>query len=136
MGLPTMEVPILFALSHPERTPDATLRTFDPVASSPLTFEEVDQASFPLLGLGVSAGRTGGLAPATFNAANEVAVAAFLEERIRFPEIALVVAGALDAAEPGQVERLEDVLNADRRAREAACRVVEQLSRVEARGGA
>jgi 1-deoxy-D-xylulose-5-phosphate reductoisomerase len=133
VGLPTMELPILYALSHPERVPDEVLRTFDPVRLSALTFEEVDRAAFPLFELGVLAGRRGGIAPAVFNAGNEVAVQAFLEERIRFPEMEEVVEGALNAVSPAPLTRVQDVLSADREARAAASEVVERLSRVETR---
>ncbi|HET9948298.1 MAG TPA: 1-deoxy-D-xylulose-5-phosphate reductoisomerase, partial [Longimicrobiales bacterium] len=85
LGFPTMELPILYALSHPERVSDPVLRTYDPVRASPLTFEPIDREAFPLFGLGVAAGRHGGAAPAVYNAGNEVAVQAFLEERLRFP---------------------------------------------------
>jgi 1-deoxy-D-xylulose-5-phosphate reductoisomerase len=132
VGLPTMELPILYALSHPERVADESLRTFDPVRASPLTFEEVDRASFPLFGLGVEAGRRGGVAPAVFNAGNEVAVAAFLEERIRFPEMEAVVNGALDAVGPADIAHVDDVLEADRAARAAAAAAVERISGVRA----
>jgi 1-deoxy-D-xylulose-5-phosphate reductoisomerase len=135
VGLPTMELPILYALSHPERVPDEALRTFDPVQMSPLTFEEVDREAFPLFELGVSAGRSGGVAPAVFNAGNEVAVAAFLAETIRFPEIEEVVAGALEAVPAAPIARVQDVLTADGAARAAADEVVERLSRVETRRG-
>jgi 1-deoxy-D-xylulose-5-phosphate reductoisomerase len=133
VGFPTMELPILYALSHPERLPDEVLRTFDPLRLSALTFEEVDRAAFPLFELGVTAGRRGGIAPAVFNAGTEVAVAAFLEERIRVPEMEEVVAGALAAVAPAAVTRVQDVLSADRAARAAALEVVERLSSVETR---
>jgi 1-deoxy-D-xylulose-5-phosphate reductoisomerase len=133
VGTPTMELPILYALSHPERVVDPTLRTFDPVRASPLTFEEIDQAAFPLFGLGVEAGRRGGVAPAVFNAGNEVAVAAFLRERVRFPEMAEVVAEAIAAVRQAEVRNVRDVLEADRAAREAAGEAVTRLSKVETR---
>ena len=120
VGFPTMELPILYALSHPRRIGDGALRTFDPVESSPLTFEEVDRRCFPLFGLGVDAGRAGGSAPAVFNAANEVAVEAFLEERIGFLEMGDVVASALDAVESRPIDDIDDAMEADRRARESA----------------
>lgn len=120
VGFPTMELPILYALTYPERASDSTLRTFDPVSSSPLTFEEVDRRCFPLFSLGVTAGRSGGTAPAVFNAANEVAVDAFLQEAIGFMAMEDIVAGALERLEPGPVRDVQDVLEADRRAREIA----------------
>ena len=83
MGFPSMELPVLYALTHPERVPDTGVPRFDPVAAGPLTFEPVRARSFPALRSGIAAGRAGGAAPAVFNAANEVAVAAFLDGRHR-----------------------------------------------------
>ena len=82
MGVPSMELPVLYALTHPDRLPDTGVPPFDPVELSPLTFEPVRHAHFPALALGVQAGRRGGAAPAVFNAANEQAVALFLAGRI------------------------------------------------------
>jgi len=135
MGVPTMELPILYALSHPDRVSDAVLRTFDPVRASPLTFEEVDHDAFPLFGLGIGAGRSGGVAPAVFNAANEEAVSAFLAGGIRYPEIYEVVAGVLDAVDSRPLRCMEDVMEADRAAREVAAEVIVGLSKVETRRG-
>ena len=81
VGMPSMELPVLYALTHPERLPDDGVAPFDPVAASPLTFERVRADDFPALALGMAAGRAGGAAPAVFNAANEQAVALFLEGR-------------------------------------------------------
>ena len=120
LGFPTMELPILYALSHPERVADASLRTFDPVQSSPLTFEEIDQERFGLFALGVGAGVRGGTAPAIFNAANEIAVQAFLSRNIRFVHMPEVVAHALATVPKRNVETVDDVLEADAAARIAA----------------
>ena len=120
LGFPTMELPILYALSHPERVADASLRTFDPVRSSPLTFEEIDRERFGLFALGVEAGVRGGTAPAVFNAANETAVQAFLSRDIRFVDMPEVVAHALAAVPKRNVETVNDVLEADAAARIAA----------------
>ncbi|HET9134580.1 MAG TPA: 1-deoxy-D-xylulose-5-phosphate reductoisomerase [Gemmatimonadales bacterium] len=95
VGFPSMEVPILYALTHPRRRADDGVRRFDPVAAGPLTFEAVREEVFPTFGLGVAAGRAGGTAPAVFNAANEVAVAAFLDGRITFGGIPRVIDAAL-----------------------------------------
>ena len=97
LSAPTMELPVLYALTHPERVPDDGVRPFDPVASSPLTFEPVRIDQFPALRLGMQAGRAGGAAPAVFNAANEQAVALFLEGRITFTDIATSIDSALEA---------------------------------------
>ena len=127
MGFPNMELPILYALSYPERVEDGALRTWDPVLSSPLTFEAIDDAAFPLFGMGVAAGRRGGCAPAVYNAGNEIAVQAFLEERISFPEMAEVVQAALDGVGTHEVHTVEDVLAADAAARRLARQAAERL---------
>ena len=122
LGFPTMELPILYALTHPGRAPDAALRTFDPVKSSPLTFESIDLDAFPHFRIGSEAGEAGGAAPAVYNAANEVAVAAFLAGEVSFPRMAGVVEETLDAAGGRAAATLGDVLEADREAREIARR--------------
>lgn len=129
LGDPTMELPVLHALTWPERVGDPSLRTFDPLASSPLEFEAVDGERFPLFELGVSAGRSGGAAPAVFNAANEVAVQAFLQRRVTFPGMARVVYAALQALEGRTAHDLESVLDADASARRVAAAEVETLYR-------
>jgi 1-deoxy-D-xylulose-5-phosphate reductoisomerase len=96
MSVPTMELPVLYALTHPERVSDAGVQPFDPVACSPLTFEPVRYDQFPALQLGMQAGRAGGAAPAVFNAANEQAVALFLGGRITFNDIANAIGSALE----------------------------------------
>ena len=117
LGVPSMELPVLYALTYPERVPDTGVPSFDPVALSPLTFEPVRTDRFPAFALGVAAGRKGGAAPAVFNAANEAAVALFLDGRIRFSEIGVAIAGALDTlgALPGNSR--EAILSADAAAR-------------------
>src|SRR5438445_8980140 len=125
VGFPTMELPILYALTHPKRVPDAGARRFDPVAAGSFTFEPVLPELYPAYGLGRAAAVTGGTAPAAFNAANEVAVELFLEERIRFGRIAETIARVLEAHRPDDAGSLAAVLAADaearRLAREAAC---------------
>jgi 1-deoxy-D-xylulose-5-phosphate reductoisomerase len=96
LGVPSMELPVLYALTHPDRVPDTGVPPFDPVELSPLTFERVRGDAFPALALGVQAGRQGGAAPAVFNAANEQAVALFLDGRLGFGDISRAVSSALD----------------------------------------
>jgi 1-deoxy-D-xylulose-5-phosphate reductoisomerase len=132
LGFPTMELPILYALSYPERVADPVLRTYDPVRASPLTFEEINHAAFPLFGLGAEAGRRGGCAPVVYNAGNEVAVQAFLEHRIRFPEMADVVSEAMVSVGSSEVRTVEDVLAADREARAVATEAARRLTRTGA----
>jgi 1-deoxy-D-xylulose-5-phosphate reductoisomerase len=116
MGFPTMELPILYALAHPERLPYAS-RRFDPLAAGSLSFERVREEDFPAFRLGVQAGRAGGCAPAVYNAANEVAVAAFLNGTLGFSGIPAAVEAALSGWGGGPVRELDDVLEADAWAR-------------------
>jgi 1-deoxy-D-xylulose-5-phosphate reductoisomerase len=120
VGFPSMELPILYALTHPTRLPDSGVRRFDPVAAGPLTFEPVRTEVFRALGAGVAAGRAGGISPAVFNAANEVAVAAFLEGRMPFGRISEVIEAVLQAHTPAPASELAAVREADRWARECA----------------
>jgi 1-deoxy-D-xylulose-5-phosphate reductoisomerase len=117
MGFPTMELPVLYALGYPERLPYRS-RRFDPVAAGALTFEPLRAECFPAYALGVAAGRAGGALPAVYNAANEVAVAAFLEGQIRFPGIAHAIQYAMDRWAGSAPDSLEALLAADRWARE------------------
>ncbi len=119
LGRPTMEVPLLYALAFPERVDDDP-EPFDPIAAGPLAFESVREEDFPLFRVGIEAGRGGGTLPVAFNAANEVAVAAFLEGRLSFPGLQRLVADVVEAFRPEPVRTLEDVRRADRAAREAA----------------
>jgi 1-deoxy-D-xylulose-5-phosphate reductoisomerase len=117
MSVPTMELPVLYALTHPDRAADDGLAPFDPVAVSPLTFEPVDAARFPALRLGIEAGRRGGAAPAVYNAANEQAVALFLAGRIRFGDIPRAIGSALAALADVSSGSREELLEADAQAR-------------------
>ena len=117
LGVPNMELPVLYALTHPDRVPDNGMAPFDPVSLSPLTFEPVRMDQFPALGLGLAAGRKGGAAPAVFNAANEEAVALFLAGRIRFGEVAAAIAGALNALDGVAGDTRDALLSADAAAR-------------------
>jgi 1-deoxy-D-xylulose-5-phosphate reductoisomerase len=117
MGVPSMELPILFALTYPERVPDSGVPAFDPVALGGLTFESVRTEAFPMLMLGINAGRVGGSAPAVFNAANEAAVALFLAGQIQFREIATLVDGALREQSNVPADSLDALWQADASAR-------------------
>ena len=122
LGFPTMEVPILYALAAPDRLSNE-FRHFDPVEAGPLEFRPVRREDFPMFELGLESARKGGTAPAAYNAANEVAVQAFLVDAIGFPEIASIVETVVSDWSPRPASSLDDVLAADaearRRAREA-----------------
>lgn len=113
MSVPSMEIPVLYALTHPERAADQGMEPFDPVRVSPLTFEPVDVARFPALKLGIEAGKRGGAAPAVYNAANEQAVALFLAGRIRFGDIPRAISSALDELGDLPGGTREELLEAD-----------------------
>jgi 1-deoxy-D-xylulose-5-phosphate reductoisomerase len=115
LGYPDMRVPISYALTYPERaaTPVAPLD----FTSLLLQFEAPDVETFPMLRLAREAGERGGTYPCAFNAANEIAVAAFLAGRLPFLGIAEVVADALERADGTPARDLDDLVDADRRAR-------------------
>jgi 1-deoxy-D-xylulose-5-phosphate reductoisomerase len=117
LGAPSMELPILYALTYPDRVADTGVSPFDPVAHSPLSFEPVRREAFPALGLGMQAGRAGGTAPAVFNAANERAVALFLDGAIRFGDIARAIDSALATLGDRPAGSREAILAADADAR-------------------
>ncbi|MEO7713243.1 MAG: 1-deoxy-D-xylulose-5-phosphate reductoisomerase [Gemmatimonadaceae bacterium] len=117
LGAPSMELPILYALTHPDRVSDTGVSPFDAVALSPLSFEAVRHDDFPALGLGLQAGRRGGAAPAVFNAANEQAVAIFLEGAIRFGDIARAIQSALSRFGDAPSGTRDAILAADAQAR-------------------
>lgn len=118
MGAPSMELPVLYALTHPGRIPDSASVPFDPVELSPLTFERVRHDDFPALRLGIEAGRTGGAAPAVFNAANEQAVEAFLEGKMTFGEIPRAIAAALETLSGSAADSRDALQAADSAARD------------------
>jgi 1-deoxy-D-xylulose-5-phosphate reductoisomerase len=117
LGMPSMELPVLYALTHPDRMLDTGVPAFDPVAVSPLTYEPVRHDAFPVLRMGVDAGKRGGAAPAVFSAANEQAVARFLNAELPFGSIALAVGSAVDALGDMAGDTLEALVRADAAAR-------------------
>jgi 1-deoxy-D-xylulose-5-phosphate reductoisomerase len=118
LGAPDMRVPISYALSYPDRPPAGVpLRLADLGA---LTFEAPDEDTFPCLRLARQAGSAGGNAPCALNAADEVAVAAFLEGRIAFTAIPEVIAGVLDATDVQPFGHFEELFECDAQARETA----------------
>jgi 1-deoxy-D-xylulose-5-phosphate reductoisomerase len=118
LGYPDMRVPISYALTYPERA-DTPLAPLDLTALT-LEFEAPDLETFPMLALGREAGEKGGTYPCVFNAANEVAVAAFLARRLPFLEIADVVHDALEQADGAPARDLDELVEADRAARALA----------------
>jgi 1-deoxy-D-xylulose-5-phosphate reductoisomerase len=121
LGYPDMRVPISYALTYPDRA--ATPLPGLDLTAGPLEFHEPDLETFPLLALAREAGEKGGTYPCAFNAANEIAVAAFLAGRVGFLEIAALVADALERVDGAAARDLDELGEADRRARELVERV-------------
>lgn len=126
LGVPDMRIPIGYALSYPERlTGQGGASFLNLAAAGALEFRKLDIDKFPTLRLAYEAARAGGTVPAVLNAANEVAVAAFLQERIRFTAIPRVIEGVLSAHEAVSSPNLEDILDADRWARSLSQQLIE-----------
>ncbi|OGI61943.1 MAG: 1-deoxy-D-xylulose-5-phosphate reductoisomerase [Candidatus Muproteobacteria bacterium RBG_16_60_9] len=122
---PDMRIPIAHALAWPERI-DSGARAIDLLEMAQLDFSAPDRDRFPCLDLAYEAAATGGTAPAILNAANEVAVEAFLDRRIGFTDIAGIIAGVLSEVTPGSDETLAQILGDDARARYAAGELIER----------
>jgi 1-deoxy-D-xylulose-5-phosphate reductoisomerase len=119
-----MRTPIAQALAWPERV-DSGVQSLDLGQIGRLDFEPPDHARFPSLGLARAAARAGGTAPAVLNAANEVAVQAFLHRRLNFTGIAAVIDRVLQRLNSRPVNELGDVLDADAEARRLALALIE-----------
>ncbi len=123
LGHPDMRVPIAYALHHPERM-DLPVKPLDLAELGALTFERVDHDAFPCLNLARAAAIAGGTAPCVLNAANEIAVHAFLGGRLSFLGIPAVIEGTLEALDPAPIRAFETLYEADREAREIAADLV------------
>ena len=129
MSIPDMRIPIQYALFYPERLPTNN-RPLDLTQIKSLAFEEPDQEKFPCLEICYQALQMGGTAPAVLNAANELAVKAFLEEKLSFVEIHKVVKQTLNHHQVVESPGLNDILNADKWSREEANRIIGLTSKV------
>jgi len=127
LGYPDMRVPISYALHYPERA-DVVVETLDLAAVGELTFEEPDMGNLPCLRLARQAIATGGTAPCVLNAADELAVASFLEGSLPFTGIPGVVERVLDSLPPEPVRHFSDLYRADAAAREAARALVQGVA--------
>ena len=125
LGYPDMRVPISYALHHPERV-DVPVKPLDLVAVGALTFEPVDEETFGCVRLAREAAKAGGTATCTLNAANEVAVHAFLQGRLRFLDIAAVIEETLELLAPQPVHSFESLGEADGEARRVAGELVRE----------
>ena len=129
LGVTDMKHAIQYALTYPDRRENC-LEPLDFTQMSRLTFEEPDGDRFPCLDLAYEALRRGGTAPATLNAANEVAVAAFLEGKITFADIAMLIESVLKKHQSRDASSIEAILSADSEARIAAQALVDGVRSV------
>ncbi len=123
LGIPDMRVPIAYALSYPDRF-ECDLPSLDLATMGNLTFEPPDFERFPCLRLAIDAMEIGKTMPAVLNAANEIAVQAFLEELISYKDIAELIHMVMQNHNPSPLKELQDVLIADRWAREETTKLV------------
>ena len=130
LGHPDMRVPISYALHYPDRV-DVPVRALDLAEVGALTFEAVDHEAFPCLGLARAAAIAGGTAPCMLNAANEVAVHAFLGGRLSFLGIAAVIEGTLERLPAARVRAFESLYEADHDARAIAADLVQTRAQSE-----
>ncbi|HSD38629.1 MAG TPA: 1-deoxy-D-xylulose-5-phosphate reductoisomerase [Rhodocyclaceae bacterium] len=128
LGNPDMRTPIAHALSYPERV-DSGVASLDLCRIGKLSFEEPDLQRFPCLRLAYEALRIGGSGPTTLNAANEIAVASFLDGSVRFDQIAQIVEAVLENLPAQRLSDLQAVMDADEEARMSARSVVHSLAR-------
>jgi 1-deoxy-D-xylulose-5-phosphate reductoisomerase len=128
LGVPDMKIPIAYALAYPDRIIN-DLPLLDLAKTGRLEFYPPDIKKFPCLGLAYAAGRAGGTTPAALNAANEIAVAAFLENKICFHDLPKVIEKVLDKHQIKQNPSLEDILGADNEARREAGSIIKKLKK-------
>ena len=123
LGIPDMKLPIQYALSYPQRF-DCSFGQLDLIKASPLTFEKPDREAFPLLQTAISCGKAGGSMPCAFNAANEIAVHAFLDQKLSYMAISRIVRSVLDKNWSQKIKTFDDVFAADELARKYATELI------------
>ena len=128
LGLPDMHLPIRYALGLPDRRLASDCRKMSIEDFATLTFERPDFDKFPLLNTAYAAARTGGTAPCVMNAANEIAVAAFLQDKIRFTDIYTIIDKTMEQAPHIGRPHYEDLVASNKAARDYASRIVEELT--------
>ena len=128
LGLPDMHLPIRFALGLPEGRLASDCRKMTIEDMAMLTMERPDFDKFPLLGTAYAAARTGGTAPCVMNAANEIAVAAFLQDKIRFTDIYTIIDKTMEQAPFIECPRYDDLVASNNAARDYASRIVDKLT--------
>jgi len=125
LGVPSMKIPIQYALSYPKRLKNLELPRLDLVRVSSLNFKEINNELFPCLGYAYEAGKIGGTLPAVMNAANEIAVQFFLKEKIEFFDIVRLVRKAMDGHKLIKNPSLDEIMGVDERVRGEVKKIVE-----------
>lgn len=128
LGAPDMRTPIAYSLAWPERM-KTPVESLDLAKIASLDFEKPDPVRFPALGLAKSALETGGSAPTVLNAANEISVHGFLDNRLKFLDICRVVEETLEQVKPQPIKSLEDVFHLDELSRKTASEIVKKIKK-------
>ena len=128
LGIPDMRIPITYALSWPDRIKN-DLPGLDLAGMKQLTFFQPDMKKFECLKLAYEAGKSEGTAPSALNAANEIAVSAFLENKIRFTDIPRIVSSVLKRHKSVEQPSLDEILHADREARKQATDFINSMKK-------
>jgi len=127
LGIPDMRVPISYALSYPERI-ENDLPIFDLCEIGTLTFSEPDYRKFPCLELAYNAAKEGGTMPAVLNAADELAVDAFLKQKIKFTDIPLVISKVMNRHSSENYTKEEEIIDVDKWARQEAKNIINSFT--------
>ena len=127
LGVPDMKIPIAYALTYPERIAN-DLKTLDLVQAGRLDFYKPDLKKFPCLKIAREAGVSGGTAPAVLNAADEVAVAALMQERLSFADLPKIIEKVLDAHDVIPDPSMDDILQADADARQQTEKIIGRIT--------
>jgi 1-deoxy-D-xylulose-5-phosphate reductoisomerase len=125
LGNPDMRLPIQYALGYPKRLPNKSLKRLNRAACQDLTFKEIDEDFYPCFRIGLDAGIKGGTAPVVMNAANEVAVFAYLGKKIKYLQIPETVDAVVKAHSSIAKPALKDILDADAWARKKANELIQ-----------
>jgi 1-deoxy-D-xylulose-5-phosphate reductoisomerase len=129
LSVPDMRLPILYALTYPHRVHSDLVKT-DPSAFGSLHFESVDIGQYPCLKLAYDALKRGGDVPAAMSAADEMAVAAFLNRQICFNDIARVISEVLETWQDGEIGTVDEVISADQKARLTAAKAIDRITQM------
>ena len=127
IGIPSMHIPIQYALTYPDRVEGIETESFDFIKAAKFEFYKPDYDKFPSLALAIEAGKIGGTAPVCINAANEEAVFAFLNKKIKFTDIYKITKKVFDDYKPIQNPNIQQILEEDEKIRTEANKIISEL---------